>query len=72
MYCCNYYLLSNITIGMYPRERSRNRWLVAYTLLRNPSLLSLTASNLTNRKDETRRRWEAEEENVGTSVQVNT
>lgn len=27
-----------------------NRWLVAYTLVRNPSLIPLTASNLKNAK----------------------
>ena len=27
-------------------RRVRNRWLVAYTLLRNPSIKGLTASNL--------------------------
>ncbi len=26
--------------------QARNRWLVAYTLIRNPSLVKLTASNL--------------------------
>ena len=31
---------------MYNRQRIRNRWLVAYTLIRNPSLVNLTASNL--------------------------
>ena len=28
------------------KRRVRNRWLVAYTLLRNPSIKGLTASNL--------------------------
>ena len=31
---------------MYPRQKIRNKWLVAYTLLRNPSLQSLTGNNL--------------------------
>ncbi len=29
--------------------QARNRWLVAYTLIRNPSLVKLTASNLATR-----------------------
>ena len=32
--------------GVYDQRRIRNRWLVAYTLIRNPSLQNLTASNL--------------------------
>lgn len=30
----------------YSGRKIRNRWLVAYTLVRNPSLIPLTASNL--------------------------
>lgn len=33
-------------VEAYPRQRIRNRWLVAYTLVRNPSLLNLTSANL--------------------------
>ena len=29
--------------------QARNRWLVAYTLIKNPSLVKLTASNLATR-----------------------
>lgn len=41
-----------IIVGTYQygstvqRRSCRNRWLVAYTLLRNPSLQPLTASNI--------------------------
>ena len=31
-------------------QQSRNRWLVAYTLIRNPSLQPLTASNIAREK----------------------
>ena len=33
-------------ISGYSGRNIRNRWLVAYTLIRNPSLIPLTASNL--------------------------
>ena len=33
-------------LDVYSRQRIRNRWLVAYTLVRNPSLQRLTARNL--------------------------
>ena len=36
---------------MYTHQRLRNRWLVAYTLIRNPSIQSLTAANLLRCKD---------------------
>ena len=39
-------LLSLNIIEVYPRQKIRNRWLVAYTLVRNPSLLNLTSTNL--------------------------
>ena len=48
---CDFYLVElaisylNI-IEIYPRQRIRNRWLVAYTLVRNPSLLNFTSTNL--------------------------
>ena len=32
--------------GNYSQQRIRNRWLVAYTLIRNPSLQCLTGSSL--------------------------
>ena len=60
-----------------PRRRIRNRWLVAYTLIRNPSLQELTASNLsaTSEAEEEEAHREGEEENVKvdeeTTIQVN-
>ena len=35
---------------VYPRQKIRNQWLVAYTLIRNPSLQNLTASNLKSKE----------------------
>lgn len=35
-----------VVSGVYSKQRIRNRWLVAYTLLRNPSLVKFTATNL--------------------------
>lgn len=34
------------------RQSYRNRWLVAYTLLRNPSLQKLTASNIAKERQQ--------------------
>ena len=31
---------------VYPRQKIRNKWLVAYTLVRNPSLVGLRGINL--------------------------
>ena len=39
-------IYNNIITEVYPRQRIRNRWLVAYTLVRNPSLIKLTSTNL--------------------------
>ena len=33
-------------LSEYSGHKIRNRWLVAYTLVRNPSLIPMTASNL--------------------------
>ena len=41
-------LIVSFLSDVYSRERIRNRWLVAYTLIRNPSLVNLTANNLPN------------------------
>ena len=38
---------------MFTGRQARNRWLVAYTLLRNPSLQGLAANRLKENKDET-------------------
>ena len=43
------YLDSNLT----KKRRIRNRWLVAYTLLRNPSLRPLTAARLREQESTT-------------------
>ena len=34
------------------RKRARNRWLVAYTLLQNPSIQCLRASNLRAKRED--------------------
>ena len=48
---------------VYPRQKIRNRWLVAYTLLNNPSLQSLRGSKLKD-KDEASTCADAEQGNV--------
>lgn len=41
---------TTLTVGLLVGiSQARNRWLVAYTLLRNPSLQELTASKIRNR-----------------------
>ena len=37
--------------GNYSQQKIRNRWMVAYTLIRNPSLQCLTGSNLQVEKE---------------------
>ena len=50
IHACTLLLLRITIINMYVSGHSgrkiHNRWLVAYTLVRNPSLIPLTASNL--------------------------
>ena len=41
-----YATATHMYTGNYPQRRIRNRWLVAYTLIRNPSIQCLTGSKL--------------------------
>ncbi len=42
---CYYICVNNFTLSV-GGHRARNRWLVAYTLLKNPSLVKHTAANI--------------------------
>ena len=48
MHACTYtaFTPDYVCMSGYSGRKIRNRWLVAYTLVRNPSLIPLTASNL--------------------------
>ena len=50
-----------IDLGISTPRRIRNRWLVAYTLVRNPSLQELTASNLSSGSNADKKEGEEEE-----------
>ena len=41
-----YATVTRMHTGNYSQRRIRNRWLVAYTLIRNPSIQCLTGSKL--------------------------
>ena len=63
-FCCNFIVLNIVQSKLKGSSSlARNRWLVAYTLLKNPSLQPLTASRLSN--------LESKPVTVGQSSQVN-